>query len=191
MLLSYPGDQVPSGFLDVPGDRRLKEETVVFQQVGTSLGAGADGELDFRVHLGDDVALVVLAPFAVDELLAVLDHLKMKAARLKWIVRLGVELFHRRRCAGMKQASAHRMLAIRLAVVAVAADATVVADVGHSRLGVEKGRRGQRRQRRAGWRGGRRRRRARPEQIRARAGTDRDYDRCQAPRRSTALPRGG
>src|SRR5436309_11199451 len=51
-----------------PADGGLKKKTIALEQVAASLSSGAHDEVDLDIELGQQIALGVLAPFAMVEL---------------------------------------------------------------------------------------------------------------------------
>ena len=59
--------QVPSLLPGIPGKRRLEKEAIVLDQVGRSLPARAERELDLGLVLGDDPARCVASRLLVKD----------------------------------------------------------------------------------------------------------------------------
>ena len=132
--------QIPSLLSGIPGKRGLEKEAIVLDQVGSSLPAGADHELDLGLVLGDDPARCVASRLLVKDVTVpmfdgVLEALALEESPAGSLVAL--------RHVGLPDGSegaAHRVLAEGLGALRVAADTRGIPEILHLRPGVLVGR---------------------------------------------------
>jgi hypothetical protein len=129
VVRSVSGRQIPDMSLGIPRDRRLKEITVMVDQVRSTSRAGTDRELDLGLRLGQHAALRVLFHLSVhDPMASPLDTIvKAKSPEIRILGYLGE--FRGAGVSERHQRAPHRMLAKGTDQLRMAAGAGLIADV--------------------------------------------------------------
>src|SRR5713101_8451566 len=104
--------QVPLFSLGVPANRRLKEVTLVVDEIRPSPGSGAERELDLGFRFGDDIACRIVANFTVKHTLPTALDLILETLPLEGVMRRRVVTLQRSRLRDWRQGATHGMLSI-------------------------------------------------------------------------------
>jgi hypothetical protein len=83
VLYLVSGGKVPSRPIPIPRDGRLKEESIMFDEICNSLGPGSERELNFNLILNDDSALSVSFGLAMKHAAVAIHRRVLKTAGLE------------------------------------------------------------------------------------------------------------
>ncbi|HEX3448986.1 MAG TPA: hypothetical protein VHS97_12070 [Isosphaeraceae bacterium] len=132
--------QTPLLLPRIPGKRGLEQKAIVVDQVGRSLAAGANHELDLGLALGDNPALCIASRLLVKDVTVpmfdgVLEALAFEHSVAASLVTLQYVVF-----ADGCEGAAHRVLAEGKGTLRVAADTRRIPEILYLRAGVLIGR---------------------------------------------------